>query len=171
MRKILALPRRNKINRACVERKAYRAFIGTAGSGARSRPHLSSVSEVAQEQGGPAIDQKADATELDFLYAALSQVTAATNPRTFKMLGSTNRKISQKVIEEAGEVALEAIRHRNRGVVRESADLLYHLIVLWRRAGIDPSQIWAEMHQRATAFGLAEKRPKSQRAPKSHSII
>jgi len=63
----------------------------------------------------------------------------------------------------AGEVALEAIRHRNRDVVRESADLLYHLTVLWRRAGIEPSEVWAEMHQRAAATGIAEKLPKTVR--------
>lgn len=98
-------------------------------------------------------------------------MTAATNPRTFKLLGATNRKIAQKVIEEAGEVALEAIRHRNRGVVRESADLLYHLTILWRRAGIEQSKIWDEMHERATAFGLAEKLPKSSRRLKSLSRV
>src|SRR5262249_38665144 len=46
--------------------------------------------------------------ELERLYTSLGQVTAASNPRTFKLLEAGTRKIAQKVIEEGGEVALEA---------------------------------------------------------------
>ena len=110
---------------------------------------------------GDVLKPKAD--ELERLYDALGHVTKTDHPRTAKLLESSRRKIAQKAIEEAGEVALEAIRHRNRDVVRESADLLYHLTVLWRRAGIEPSEVWAEMHQRAAATGSAEKLPKTVR--------
>jgi len=99
--------------------------------------------------------------ELDRLYAALEAVTPEEHPRTAKLLASSNRKVAQKVIEEAGEVALAAVKRNNRNIVRESADLLYHLAVLWRRAGIDSADIWAEMHRRADSFGIAEKLPKS----------
>jgi phosphoribosyl-ATP pyrophosphohydrolase len=103
----------------------------------------------------------ADHREIERLYAALDLATPASSPRTFKLLDSSTRKISQKVIEEAGEVALEAVKHHASGVIRESADLLYHLVVLWRRAGIEPSEIWEEMRARAEAFGIAEKLPKT----------
>jgi phosphoribosyl-ATP pyrophosphohydrolase len=103
----------------------------------------------------------ADAGEIERLYAALGQATPASSPRTFKLLDSSMRKISQKVIEEAGEVALEAVKHHPTGVVRESADLIYHLVVLWRRVGIEPTEIWEEMRARADAFGIAEKVPKT----------
>jgi phosphoribosyl-ATP pyrophosphohydrolase len=99
--------------------------------------------------------------ELDRLYVSLGQVTPASNPRTFKLLEAGTRKIAQKVIEEAGEVALEAVKHHDRGVVRESADLLYHLVVLWCRAGIEPASIWQEMQTRASVLGIAEKLPKT----------
>jgi len=45
-------------------------------------------------------------------------------------------------------------------VVRESADLLYNLVVLWVHAGVRPDDVWAEMHRRETMFGIAEKVPK-----------
>ena len=45
-------------------------------------------------------------------------------------------------------------------VVRESADLLYHLVVLWAEAGIRPQEVWAEMDRREKLLGLAEKLPK-----------
>jgi phosphoribosyl-ATP pyrophosphohydrolase len=107
---------------------------------------------------------RGDCSELQQLYTGLSRVQRCTNPRTFKLLDSGNRKIAQKVIEEAGEVALEAVKRHTRGVVRESADLLYHLVVLWHRAGIDPDEIWAEMRRRANAFGIAEKCRKSSKS-------
>jgi phosphoribosyl-ATP pyrophosphohydrolase len=99
--------------------------------------------------------------ELDRLYAMLEAVTPENHPRTARLLESSNRKVAQKVIEEAGEVALAGVKRNPRNIVRESADLLYHLVVLWRRAGIGPSDIWAEMRRRADTLGIAEKLPKS----------
>jgi phosphoribosyl-ATP pyrophosphohydrolase len=107
------------------------------------------------------------AAELDRLYGCLDEVTTKSHPRTAKLLGAGTRKIAQKVIEEAGEVALEAVKHRTAGVVRESADLLYHLVALWRRVGVDPGEVWNEMQRRADTLGIAEKLPKpSARTPK-----
>lgn len=103
---------------------------------------------------------EAGASELDRLHDSLSSVTPESNPRTAKLLGSSTRKAAQRVIEEAGEVALEAVKHRARGVVNESVDLLYHLVVLWQRADVDPAEVWTEMRRRADAFGIAEKLPK-----------
>src|ERR1700737_2576204 len=101
-------------------------------------------------------------SELDRLHRSLSEVTPENHPRTARLLASSTRKTAQKVIEEAGEVALEAVKHHTRGIVRESADLLYHLVALWHRAGIDPGEVWAEMRSRADTLGIAEKRPKAR---------
>ena len=51
--------------------------------------------------------------------------------------------------------------HRE-AVVRESADLLYNLVVLWVHAGVHPDDVWAEMKRRELMFGIAEKVPKAQ---------
>lgn len=99
--------------------------------------------------------------ELDRLYRSLADVTAENHPRTANLLASSIRKVAQKIFEEAGEVALEAVRHKSGGIVRESADLLYHLAVLWYRAGIRPDEVWSEMSARADALGIAEKLPKT----------
>ena len=99
--------------------------------------------------------------ELDILHRSLSEVTPENHPRTARLLASSTRKTAQKVIEEAGEVALEAVKHHTRGIVRESADLLYHLVALWHRAGIGPDDVWTEMRSRADILGIAEKRPKA----------
>ena len=101
--------------------------------------------------------------ELDRLYRSLAEVTRENHPRTARLLASSSRKTAQKVIEEAGEVALEAVKHHERGIVRESADLLYHLVTLWHRAGITPGDVWTEMRFRADTLGIAEKLPKARR--------
>lgn len=106
--------------------------------------------------------EESHGNELDRLYAALEAVTPDAHPRTARLLASSTRKVAQKVIEEAGEVALATVKHNGRGIVRESADLLYNLAVLWRRAGIDPAEVWGEMRRRADNLGIAEKLPKTK---------
>jgi len=105
--------------------------------------------------------------ELDRLHRSLSEVTPENHPRTARLLASSTRKIAQKIIEEAGEAALEAVKHNARGIVRESADLLYHL-ALWHRAGIAPDDVWTEMRCRAEALGIAEKLPKGRNDHRKH---
>jgi phosphoribosyl-ATP pyrophosphohydrolase len=102
----------------------------------------------------------ANAAVLEELYGALGRVTAAAHPRTFKLLRSGRRRIARKLIEEACEVTVEVVKREPRGIVSESADLLYQLVVLWFRSGIEPIEIWREMHTRARTLGIAEKLPK-----------
>ncbi len=65
------------------------------------------------------------------------------------------KKIAQKVGEEATEVVLA--REAPEELVKESADLLFHLCILWASAGITPEQVAAELARREGASGLAEK--------------
>lgn len=80
--------------------------------------------------------------------------------RTARLMSAGDRKMAQKLVEEAGEAALAAIVKDRLELVRESADLLYHLTLLWASLGIRPEEIWAEMEAREMAYGLAEKRAK-----------
>jgi phosphoribosyl-ATP pyrophosphohydrolase len=166
MNKLFAPSRRRKTDireRPGAARDAAPTAVVAEASHDRDR----ALSALLSSVDGPPLDTStktlpaADHHEIERLYAALGLATPVTCPRTFKLLDSSTRKISQKVIEEAGEVALEAVKHHASGVVRESADLLYHLVILWHRAGIEPSKIWEEMRARAEAFGIAEKLPKT----------
>jgi phosphoribosyl-ATP pyrophosphohydrolase len=74
---------------------------------------------------------------------------------TAKLFQSGTPKIAQKVGEEAVEVVIEAVRRRPERLVAESADLLYHLLVLWADAGIVPAQIAAELARREGVTGYA----------------
>jgi phosphoribosyl-ATP pyrophosphohydrolase len=57
-------------------------------------------------------------------------------------------------------VVIDAMNGQPEAVVRESADLIYNLVVLWVHAGVHPDQVWAEMRRRELMFGIAEKVPK-----------
>ena len=126
-----------------------------------SLPHETGSPLVPTPRSGVEM-HSAQPCELDRLYRSLANVTPQNHPRTARLLASSTRKTAQKVIEEAGEVALEAVKHRPQGIVRESADLLYHLVALWHRAGIDPEDVWIEMRVRADTLGIAEKLPKAR---------
>jgi len=101
---------------------------------------------------------------LDRLHAAILARRGAdpASSYTAKLLTRGTAKIAQKLGEETVEVVIEAVRGDRAGLIGESADLLYHLLVLWADAGIAPDEIWAELQRREGVSGIAEKqaRPK-----------
>ena len=76
---------------------------------------------------------------------------------TAKLLKAGVPKAAQKMGEEAVETAIAAVAQDEKAVVAESADLLYHLLVLWAARGIEPERVWRELERRAGTSGLAEK--------------
>lgn len=79
-----------------------------------------------------------------------------------RLLARGTPKVAQKLGEEAVECVIEATLGNRDATVLESADLLYHLILVWVDAGIRPEEIWAELARRQGLSGIAEKaaRPK-----------
>ena len=105
----------------------------------------------------------------DSLGRLFEQVMAAKSAdpsvsRTAKLLQAGRSKMAKKLAEEAIEVIIDAMNGEREAVVRESADLLYNLVVLWSEAGIRPEDVWEEMARRERLFGLAEKLPKKIQA-------
>lgn len=96
---------------------------------------------------------------IDRLYATVDSRRNAdpSTSWTAKLLSKGVSKVSQKVGEEAVEVVIEAVRGSKDGVIRESADLLYHLSVLWAAMGVVPSDVYAELVRREGVSGIAEK--------------
>jgi phosphoribosyl-ATP pyrophosphohydrolase len=82
--------------------------------------------------------------------------------RTAKLLSGGTPKMAQKLVEEAAEVAIEAMRGNRGGVVAEAADLIYNLTVLLTGSGIPIAELWREMDRREALLGLAEKLPKQR---------
>ncbi len=88
----------------------------------------------------------------------------AAGSRTAKLLAEGIAKMAKKVAEEAVEVGLDAVRGDREQVIRESADLMYNLVVLWTEAGIAPEDVWAVMVRREQLYGIAEKLAKPKPA-------
>ena len=108
------------------------------------------------------------------LYAAVIAVQAAdpAKSRTARLLRAGRAKMAKKLAEEAVEVVIDALHGQPEAVIRESADLLYNLVVLWVHAGIRPDDVWAEMRRRELMFGIAEKVPKAMvQAPARRRVI
>lgn len=74
-----------------------------------------------------------------------------------RLLSRGTAKCAQKLGEEAVECIIEAVAGNPDALVAESADVLYHLLVVWVSAGIHPSQVWAELERREGVSGVAEK--------------
>jgi phosphoribosyl-ATP pyrophosphohydrolase len=99
---------------------------------------------------------------VDRLYSAVLAARDADSAasRTARLLRSGRAKMAKKLAEEAVEVVIDAMNGETDAVVRESADLLYHLVVLWVSAGVKPADVWKEMARRERLLGIAEKLPK-----------
>ncbi len=85
-----------------------------------------------------------------------------TQSNTARLLAKGKKKIAQKLGEEAVETVIEGARGDKDGVIAESADLLYHLLVLWAALDVKPEEVWAVLRAREGISGIAEKasRPK-----------
>jgi phosphoribosyl-ATP pyrophosphohydrolase len=80
--------------------------------------------------------------------------------RTARLLQAGRGKMAKKMAEEAVEVVIDTVHGDTAAVIRESADLMYNLVVLWVAAGVHPEDVWAEMDRREQLLGIAEKIPK-----------
>ena len=107
----------------------------------------------------------ADALVLDRLWQTIESRRLAgdiQNSHSARLLARGTAKVAQKLGEEAVECVIEAAQGHRPEIVLESADVLYHLLVVWVDAGIRPEEIWAELLRREGVSGVAEKaaRPK-----------
>jgi phosphoribosyl-ATP pyrophosphohydrolase len=96
---------------------------------------------------------------LDRLYQVIDSRRSADPAvsHTARLFQKGTRKIAQKVGEEAVETVIEAVRGKRDRLISESADLMYHLLVLWADARINPSEVWEELARREGISGIEEK--------------
>jgi phosphoribosyl-ATP pyrophosphohydrolase len=101
---------------------------------------------------------------LDRLYTAVLAARTAdpATSRTARLLRAGRGKMTKKLAEEAIEVVIDAVHGHSDAVVRESADLLYNLVVVWAASDVHPKDVWAEMARRERLLGIAEKLPKQR---------
>jgi phosphoribosyl-ATP pyrophosphohydrolase len=106
-----------------------------------------------------------DGRTLDGLFSVIRSRRNADPARshTARLFMRGPAKIAQKFGEEAVEAVIEGTRGDKKLLVLESADVLYHLLVLWASRGVKPAQIWKELKRREVRSGIAEKA--ARRAP------
>jgi len=99
---------------------------------------------------------------IDRLFAAVTAARDAdpAGSRTAQLFRAGRAKMAKKLAEEAVEVVIDAIHGQREAVIRESADLIYNLVVLWVASGVRPAEVWDEMARREQLLGIAEKLPK-----------
>lgn len=112
--------------------------------------------------GGSPLGRAIDRLEQDL---AAVRARPALAPRTARLLDEGLAKMAKKVGEEAVELALDAVARDRRAVIGETADLLYHLVVLLDALGIGWEEVAAELERRRARFGIAEKLPKPAAEP------
>jgi len=103
------------------------------------------------------------ADSLDRLFSAVREARGLrpSASRTSKLFRDGVQKMAKKLAEEAIEVGLDAVQMNRESVILESADMLYHLAVIWVESGVTPAEVMAEIDRRERLYGIAEKLPKN----------
>lgn len=106
-----------------------------------------------------AAEGDAASTVLDRLFLVVTERKNAdpAQSHSARLLGRGVSKVAQKFGEEAVECLIEAVAGNRDAIVAESADVLYHLLVMWVATGVTPDQVWAELTRREGVSGIAEK--------------
>lgn len=106
-----------------------------------------------------------DATILDRLFATIESRKGAdpSSSWTAKLLAGGPEAAAKKVGEESAETIIAALSQDGEALASESADLLYHLLVLWAAKGIEPDDVWRELESREGVSGIREKASRTKR--------
>jgi phosphoribosyl-ATP pyrophosphohydrolase len=99
------------------------------------------------------------AAVLDRLWSVVMDRRAADPAvsHSARLLSRGTAKVAQKFGEEAVECLIEAVAGNKPSLIAESADVLYHMLVLWVAVGVEPADVWAELERREGVSGVAEK--------------
>jgi len=93
------------------------------------------------------------------LWATIEARRGASPDRSYtaKLLAADPAEVARKLGEESLEAVIEAVKGDTVALTRESADLLYHLLVTWAAVGLSPRDVAAELTRREGTSGIAEK--------------
>lgn len=101
---------------------------------------------------------------IEDLYATISERKGGDPDKSYtaKLFSRGRPKIAQKLGEESVETVIAALTEGPARVVSESADLLYHLLVLWAECSVKPSDVWEELGRRQGVSGIDEKKSRKK---------
>lgn len=106
-------------------------------------------------------------TVLDDLYEVIASRRSADPETSYtaQLMSEGAAKCAQKIGEEAVEAAIAAVQNKHDDLVRESADLIYHLLVLLAVQDIKLTEVYAELARRRARSGLEEKASRKNESP------
>jgi len=110
------------------------------------------------------MSKKSDVEILERLFEAIEARKGGDSESSYtaKLFGKGLKKITQKLGEESAETIIAGLVEDDEALAGESADLLYHLLVLWSARGIKPEQVWAKLAEREGVSGLEEKKARKK---------
>ena len=95
---------------------------------------------------------------IEELYNTLKERKKSARSESYTAILINNPELlAKKIGEESSELIIDFIKKNKKGIVNESADLIYHLLVVWVSIGIDPKEIQYELSKRKNKSGLEEK--------------
>jgi len=102
---------------------------------------------------------------IDQLYATITarKGASASKSYTAQLLKRGVAQCAKKLGEESVEAALAAVGGKKKEIVAESADVLYHLLVMWAATGIKPKAVYDELERRRAQSGVAEKKARKRK--------
>ena len=139
-----------------------------AGPREATRKPSAKRSKTKKSRGnGAEASADADAVVLDRLFRVVESRRDAdpTVSHSARLLSRGPAKVAQKFGEEAVECLIEAVAGNRDALIGESADVLYHLLVLWVSSGVSPSDVWAELIRREGISGITEKAARTRPIP------
>ena len=104
-------------------------------------------------------DDKITAEILDRLFADIAAKAQASPETSYtaSLIAKAPDLPLRKLSEEVTEAIIEAMRGDKQALARESADILYHLLVVWQAAGVSADEVWQILAERQGVSGLVEK--------------
>ena len=81
---------------------------------------------------------------------------------TAQLLNNPNL-LAKKIGEESTELIIDLVNNNKTGIINESADLLYHLLVSWVSSDVNPEEIWTELSKRTLKSGIEEKQSRKNK--------
>ena len=99
-----------------------------------------------------------DSQFIEKLYNILKSRKKSSNSKSYTANLINNPEVlAKKIGEESTELIIDFTKKNKKGIVNESADLIYHLLVVWVSMGIDPKEIQYELYKRKNKSGFEEK--------------
>jgi phosphoribosyl-ATP pyrophosphohydrolase len=148
-----------------------KAGVKKAG-GKKANPKKRIAPAPAPAAPPPPLAVGASSAVLDRLWVVISNRRGADPAvsHSARLLSRGTAKVAQKFGEEAVECVIEAVGGTRQALIAESADVLYHLVVMWVNAGIRADEVWAELARREGVSGVAEKASRARALPIERGI-